>query len=174
MFFQRLLLAAPLPYRLQLHKICQFLGYVIVVVSTCHRRGYRIPEPPSLMFKSAHPELCSAVSPPTVKTSPLSTQDILRVSKPLNICGLISLLPPLSSSVKSLVPAKFLKDHSYSQSAKMPKMQLHLQSCHLVPVCRGRGASLAAHLISMSIMMVQPGPSPKLNELPLLERGNQI
>lgn len=99
---------------------------------------------------------------------------ILRVSKPLNICGLISLLPPLSSSVKSLVPAKFLKDHSYSQSAKMPKMQLHLQSCHLVPVCRGRGASLAAHLISMSIMMVQPGPSPKLNELPLLERGNQI
>lgn len=53
-------------------------------------------------------------------------------------------------------------------------MQLHLESCHLVPKYRGWGTFFTAHLMSVSIMTVQPCPSPKLSELPLLERGNQI
>lgn len=58
------------------------------------------------------------------------------------------------------------------RASSQPKMQQHLKSCHLVPMYLG--SSFAVHVISMPIVMVQPCPSPNLNKLPLLERGNQI
>lgn len=167
--FQKLLLAAPF----RADNCIKYISFWDLLLELCLNgiTDIEFSEPSNLeTSESACSEKYPAVSLPCLSMT------FYGFSEQFNVQGLIYLIV-ISFQLSKESDVNQVPEGAQLWSRRSGQGPMLMYSCiwkaDILSPCRWR-ASFAIHATSMPIMMVQPCPSPKLNKLQLLERGNQI